>query len=50
MITKYEELMRGGNATEGKFIVKFLGESETISMSLFYLEVQMKKVLLLLES
>ena len=27
---KYEELMRGGNATDGKFIIKFLGEPENI--------------------
>lgn len=27
---KYEELMRGGNATDGKFVVKFLGEFDSI--------------------
>ncbi|MDG1660504.1 MAG: DUF4252 domain-containing protein [Winogradskyella sp.] len=27
---KYEELMRGGNTTEGKFVVKFLGDIENI--------------------
>ena len=27
---KYEELMRGGNATDGKFVVKFLGDIENI--------------------
>ena len=27
---KYEELMRGGNSTEGKFVVKFLGEIDNI--------------------
>jgi hypothetical protein len=27
---KYEELMRGGNSTDGKFIVKFLGDIESI--------------------
>jgi hypothetical protein len=27
---KYEELMRGGNSTDGKFIVKFLGDLERI--------------------
>jgi len=27
---KYEELMRGGNATDGKFVVKFLGDVESI--------------------
>jgi len=28
--TKYEELMRGGNSTDGKFVVKFLGDIESI--------------------
>ncbi|MBT8243952.1 DUF4252 domain-containing protein [Winogradskyella sp.] len=28
--TKYEELMRGGNATDGKFVVKFLGDVDSI--------------------
>lgn len=28
--TKYEELMRGGNSTDGKFLVKFLGEVDRI--------------------
>ncbi|WP_299224473.1 DUF4252 domain-containing protein [uncultured Psychroserpens sp.] len=27
---KYEELMRGGNTTDGKFVVKFLGEEDSI--------------------
>ena len=27
---KYEELMRGGNAKDGKFIVKMIGEGDTI--------------------
>ena len=27
---KYEELMRGGNSTDGKFIVKYLGEIDNI--------------------
>ncbi|MFD1064246.1 DUF4252 domain-containing protein [Winogradskyella litorisediminis] len=27
---KYDELMRGGNSTDGKFLVKFLGEVEAI--------------------
>ncbi len=27
---KYEELMRGGNSTDGKFVVKFLGDLESI--------------------
>lgn len=27
---KYEELMRGGNATDGKFVIKFLGDVESI--------------------
>lgn len=27
---KYEELMRGGNTTDGKFVVKFLGDIERI--------------------
>ncbi|WP_299114420.1 DUF4252 domain-containing protein [uncultured Winogradskyella sp.] len=27
---KYEELMRGGNTTDGKFVVKFLGDVESI--------------------
>ena len=27
---KYEELMRGGNTTDGKFVVKFLGEENSI--------------------
>lgn len=27
---KYEELMRGGNATDGKIVVKFLGDVENI--------------------
>lgn len=27
---KYEELMRGGNTTDGKFVVKFLGNIESI--------------------
>ncbi|MDP5081959.1 MAG: DUF4252 domain-containing protein [Winogradskyella sp.] len=27
---KYEELMRGGNSTDGKFVVKFLGDLEHI--------------------
>ncbi|MEY8848795.1 DUF4252 domain-containing protein [Psychroserpens sp. XS_ASV72] len=27
---KYEELMRGGNSTDGKFVVKFLGEEDSI--------------------
>jgi len=28
--SKYEELMRGGNSTDGKFVVKFLGDIENI--------------------
>ena len=28
--TKYEELIRGGNSTDGKFVVKFLGDIENI--------------------
>ena len=28
--SKYEELMRGGNTTDGKFVVKFLGDVERI--------------------
>ena len=27
---KYQELMRGGNSTDGKFVVKFLGDIEQI--------------------
>ncbi|WP_296386468.1 DUF4252 domain-containing protein [Winogradskyella sp.] len=27
---KYEELMRGGNSTDGKFIVKYLGDVDSI--------------------
>lgn len=27
---KYEELMRGGNSTDGKFVVKYLGDIENI--------------------
>jgi hypothetical protein len=27
---KYEELMRGGNSSDGKFIVKYLGEDDDI--------------------
>jgi hypothetical protein len=27
---KYEELMRGGNTVEGKFIIKYLGEDDSI--------------------
>lgn len=27
---KYEELMRGGNTTDGKFVVKFLGDIDNI--------------------
>lgn len=27
---KYQELMRGGNSTDGKFVVKFLGEEDNI--------------------
>ncbi|TCK68946.1 uncharacterized protein DUF4252 [Winogradskyella wandonensis] len=27
---KYEELLRGGNSTDGKFVVKFLGDVERI--------------------
>ncbi|MGJ8593480.1 MAG: DUF4252 domain-containing protein [Aquaticitalea sp.] len=27
---KYEELMRGGNSTDGKFIVKYIGEDDDI--------------------
>lgn len=27
---KYEELIRGGNSTDGKFVVKFLGDIENI--------------------
>ena len=27
---KYEELMRGGNTTDGKFVVKFLGKENSI--------------------
>jgi len=27
---RYEELMRGGNSTDGKFVVKFLGEIDNI--------------------
>ena len=27
---KYEELMRGGNSTDGKFIIKYLGEDDDI--------------------
>lgn len=28
--TKYEELIRGGNTTDGKFVVKFLGDPERL--------------------
>lgn len=28
--TKYEELMRGGNSTDGKFVVKYLGPDDDI--------------------
>lgn len=28
--TKYQELMRGGNSTDGKFMVKFIGEEDRI--------------------
>lgn len=27
---KYEELMRGGNSTDGKFVVKFLGDADRL--------------------
>ena len=27
---KYEELIRGGNSTDGKFVVKFLGDPESL--------------------
>ncbi|RKE94979.1 uncharacterized protein DUF4252 [Ichthyenterobacterium magnum] len=27
---KYQELMRGGNATDGKFVIKFIGEEDSI--------------------
>lgn len=27
---KYEELMRGGNSKDGKFVIKYIGEGETI--------------------
>ena len=27
---KYEELMRGGNSTDGRFVVKFLGEVDNV--------------------
>ena len=27
---KYEELMRGGNSTDGKFVIKFLGDEEEV--------------------
>src|SRR5690606_34040534 len=27
---KYQELMRGGNATDGKFIIKYVGEDDDI--------------------
>jgi hypothetical protein len=27
---KYEELMRGGNSTDGRFVVKYLGDEESI--------------------
>lgn len=27
---KYQELMRGGNATDGKFVVKFIGEEDSL--------------------
>jgi len=27
---KYEELMRGGNSVEGKFLIKYIGEDEAI--------------------
>ncbi|WP_179008335.1 DUF4252 domain-containing protein [Winogradskyella forsetii] len=27
---KYEELMRGGNSTDGKFVIKFLGDVDNI--------------------
>ncbi len=27
---KYEELMRGGNSSDGKFVVKYLGDEESI--------------------
>lgn len=27
---KYEELMRGGNTTDGKFVVKFIGKEDSI--------------------
>ncbi|OUR93292.1 hypothetical protein A9Q87_04905 [Flavobacteriales bacterium 34_180_T64] len=27
---KYDELMRGGNTTDGKFIIKFIGEEDNI--------------------
>ena len=28
--SKYQELMRGGNSTDGKFVVKFIGEEDSI--------------------
>ena len=28
--TKYEELMRGGNSTDGKFVVKIVGDPESL--------------------
>ncbi|MEZ4802495.1 MAG: DUF4252 domain-containing protein [Gelidibacter sp.] len=28
--SKYQELMRGGNSTDGKFIIKYLGEDDDI--------------------
>lgn len=28
--SKYQELMRGGNTTDGKFVVKFIGEEDSI--------------------
>ncbi|WP_179345770.1 DUF4252 domain-containing protein [Winogradskyella ursingii] len=34
---KYEELMRGGNSTDGKFIVKFLGDVENIDELIIFL-------------
>jgi hypothetical protein len=27
---KYEELMRGGNSTDGRFVVKFFGEVDNV--------------------
>ncbi|WP_339752146.1 DUF4252 domain-containing protein [uncultured Winogradskyella sp.] len=39
---KYEELMRGGNSTDGKFEVKFLGEVENIDELIIFVNANNK--------